>query len=869
MTDYDFNSDFSVDGAIESSKQGKLMGSVNAMPTASAEYEGISIQYTGATGGGYVNGHFYFCKNDSGTYKWVDNTAGGRDVQWEQLYSTGLTVAKITVGTDPAKDVMIPYATEDAGGIVTKSDKTAINTIPTIANDVEDLATALGEEIERAKAAEEVNANAIAAEVTRATGVESNKTDRSTTIANGKSLVTNLAGDAGACMKFEHTDGTDSAIAVNNGGASGVGAQLYCLKRGTPTEGVKLNIRKGGIYYLKNKATPSTEDALDEIVTKREIASFVTGTFKGRFAKKVNLPTTGVIKGDTAIVETDESKDNAATFYEFTTAWEYRFNIADDCVRLLGKEPGSGEEYHIPFNINALVQAPTKISTSFDTITLDNKRTKKTYPIEIPAADVANDKAGLFTKSLYDGIYTDINKRVIGEITSGTGKAMVFNEADGGGSKFEFTTGSKSFVGVNNDESDIMAQMYALDAANKGVRINITKGKAYYTKGQTGPTVTDNDEIATLGQVNGKVDKVTENGDFKTTYGGDETNVEIKSDAKFSPTHTGESTLMVSSIAGTYLTNKQTQSGTTNQSNLLVMPTKAYYFHDSIAVAPSAEREIATIGDVDKKVDRSVKDDYNATNIIDNQKGQEGCVMQSHLDDDAKTIVSFNTNTADGPNGILAQIYAKDTTGAQTGYGMRMNFYKDWVYLGYGTSLAKDDDNKIAVKGDLKNISVGTFRGNFASKAALLAYSGTKEKNDYAVVTADETTTPQFKTTRYRYSGTEWVFEYVLENNDCIKLLGTEAVSGQPYRLMYYVYTTPAKDSIKVTAKTITLDNTFGPDGKKVVTDYDLIVPEAVVTATTEKPDGVAGLYSKALADAKQDALTAITSDEIDALAWS
>jgi len=105
--------------------------------------------------------------------------------------------------------------------------------------------------------------------------------------------------------------------------------------------------------------------------------------------------------------------------------------------------------------------------------------------------------------------------------------------------------------------------------------------------------------------------------------------------------------------------------------------------------------------DLAKKVDRSVKDDQNATNTIDNQKGQEGCVMQSRLADANGTIISFNTATENGADGILGQVYAKNTTGADAGKGMRLNFTKTGAYYGVGTSTPIDTDHELAVKKDV------------------------------------------------------------------------------------------------------------------------------------------------------------------------
>ena len=43
----------------------------STMPTASADYVNKVVQYIGTTGT-YINGYFYKCVNNSGTYSWVN-----------------------------------------------------------------------------------------------------------------------------------------------------------------------------------------------------------------------------------------------------------------------------------------------------------------------------------------------------------------------------------------------------------------------------------------------------------------------------------------------------------------------------------------------------------------------------------------------------------------------------------------------------------------------------------------------------------------------------------------------------------------------------------------------------------------------------
>ena len=64
------------------------------------------------------------------------------------------------------------------------------------------------------------------------------------------------------------------------------------------------------------------------------------------------------------------------------------------------------------------------------------------------------------------------------EVQGANGKALIFNENDGGGAKFEHKDGVNSFVGVNDGgEGGLAAQIYAvkqIDGKNVGTRINVT-----------------------------------------------------------------------------------------------------------------------------------------------------------------------------------------------------------------------------------------------------------------------------------------------------------------------------------------------------------------------------------------------------------
>lgn len=80
---------------------------------------------------------------------------------------------------------------------------------------------------------------------------------------------------------------------------------------------------------------------------------------------------------------------------------------------------------------------------------------------------------------------TKVNKKVDKELTGNYGKAIIFNEEDGGGAKFESNSGRWSFAGVNDmaDANGLGVQLYNIDRNNNNVgpRINLTADRATYS----------------------------------------------------------------------------------------------------------------------------------------------------------------------------------------------------------------------------------------------------------------------------------------------------------------------------------------------------------------------------------------------------
>lgn len=137
-------------------------------------------------------------------------------------------------------------------------------------------------------------------------------------------------------------------------------------------------------------------------------------------------------------------------------------------------------------------------------------------PEVFATVDYVNTKINDLKNYIDQQIQTEAEARIAGdnlkvdkEINGANGKARIFNEADGGGAKFEHNDGSEVYVGVNDGGKDgMMAQIYAdvqKDGKWSGSRINVYNDKIYYTNQEavdSGVAKNDADhEIATIGDV--------------------------------------------------------------------------------------------------------------------------------------------------------------------------------------------------------------------------------------------------------------------------------------------------------------------------------------------------------------------------------
>lgn len=92
MSNYNSLSGFKVDGSVESSVQGKLLGSFTTMPTADASNLGATVLYQGATTASYTQGSLYKCV--------MEVVEGINTYRWDKVNVTSIPVEDTIVQSD-------------------------------------------------------------------------------------------------------------------------------------------------------------------------------------------------------------------------------------------------------------------------------------------------------------------------------------------------------------------------------------------------------------------------------------------------------------------------------------------------------------------------------------------------------------------------------------------------------------------------------------------------------------------------------------------------------------------------------------------------------------------------------------------------
>lgn len=117
---------------------------------------------------------------------------------------------------------------------------------------------------------------------------------------------------------------------------------------------------------------------------------------------------------------------------------------------------------------------------------------------ELDDAPTAGSQNAVKSAGIKSALDKKTNRTEIGQ----NGTALMFNENDGGGAKFEHKDGTMSFVGVNDGgENGISGQIYSVkkvDGKNVGTRLNITSDGFYYLPNSDfAGGYTADDELAT------------------------------------------------------------------------------------------------------------------------------------------------------------------------------------------------------------------------------------------------------------------------------------------------------------------------------------------------------------------------------------
>lgn len=186
----------------------------------------------------------------------------GTKVQYDALLTKDATTFYYT--RDDGNLYLGELKLTSAADVAAAAQRIAQNT-----SDIADIQTTL-EKIEGDASVSGSMRNLISAAVALLNAEIANKTTREVTSASGTSLVLNES--TGGGVKFEHTDGTNSYVGVSDGGENGINGQLYAVRQeGGRNVGARLNMTRGGFYYLSNSDDNTGYTAADEIAVKGDV----------------------------------------------------------------------------------------------------------------------------------------------------------------------------------------------------------------------------------------------------------------------------------------------------------------------------------------------------------------------------------------------------------------------------------------------------------------------------------------------------------------------------------------------------------------------------------------------------------------------
>lgn len=342
-----------------------------------------------------------------------------------------------------------------------------------------------------------------------------NKTDYRVTGSNGTALMFNETDGGGA--KFEHSDGTWSFMGVNDGGSNGLAAQIYALDHTNSNDGSRIDVYVDGMYYTKGHDSLSArKQPENEIATIGDILHSDSA-----FTEAVEREKEERVSADTALLDALEAEVSARTDADAALDEAINDEIAERKSDAIASVDYVSTAKTINFfNANGEI-IDTIDATDFikdgmiDSVTLETTG-GTTYLVIVWNTDAGKETTRIDVGDLFeaDNYYTKTETNTLlanktDYIVNGTnGRSLMFNEADGGGAKFENKDGINSFVGVNDaGAGGITAQIYSVrksaTGVSEGARIDVSNTGMYYTVGNDSSSarMVEANEIATKGDV--------------------------------------------------------------------------------------------------------------------------------------------------------------------------------------------------------------------------------------------------------------------------------------------------------------------------------------------------------------------------------
>ena len=309
--------------------------------------------------------------------------------------------------------------------------------------------------------------------------------------------------DGGGTQIIDGTTNVKAYTGVHEGGdGTNIYVQTYAVDKNNNT-GTRINVNKDGAYYTTGKNTYKF-NAEDEIATKKDFNNYYN---KDQVDELIQDIDAGQLRADldqeiqdrqTA----DEALDTRIDALEAKTEAIFHYKGTVATVGDLPNEAEIGDVYNVEETGSNYAYDGENWDKLSETIDLTPYMTK----------DEFNSKVWNKTANYFET-----------KATTNKGTAIIWNESDGGGSKYEGKDGLWSYTGVNegtaNKVSDtegnilsgraneVMGQIYVYDSTNtisekgnKGSWIDMTLDGFYYKKG-TNSNVTLDNEIAVIGDV--------------------------------------------------------------------------------------------------------------------------------------------------------------------------------------------------------------------------------------------------------------------------------------------------------------------------------------------------------------------------------